>query len=119
MGFGATFEAQAQARPNERANYVRYAAFKEKLLAMAAKGNLRRDSAAREGFARDYQAEVDRLTRFAGSSVESIWMRIDLVHGELHAEPELDLEIKAPAGLYLLKLSQANGESLFLKLLKN
>lgn len=86
MGFGATFEAQAQARPNERANYVRYAAFKEKLLAMAAKGNLRRDSAAREGFARDYQAEVDRLTRFAGSSVESIWMRIDLVHGELPAD---------------------------------
>jgi len=40
-------------------------------------------------------------------------------YGELHAEPELDLEIKAPAGLYLLKLSRANGESLFLKLIRN
>ncbi|UPQ97546.1 vacuolar transporter chaperone [Chloropicon primus] len=81
MGFQTEFEAKA--KPNERHNYVRYAAFKSKIQEMMAQGNLRKDLASREAFVRDFESEVKRLTRFASSSVENIWMRIDLVHGEL------------------------------------
>ena len=84
MGFGQLLEDQV--KPSERHNYVRYGAFKERILAMRAKGGVKKDVAAREALAKDFESEVKRLARFASASVEDLWMRVDVAHGELPAD---------------------------------
>ncbi len=84
MGFGKAFEEQV--KPTERHNYVRYAAFKERMHAMRAAGNLKRDGATRAKFEQEFAEEVKRLSRFTSASLESVWMKIDSIHGELPAD---------------------------------
>jgi SPX domain protein involved in polyphosphate accumulation/uncharacterized membrane protein YidH (DUF202 family) len=84
MGFQTTFEEQTP--PSEKHNYVRYAAFKDMLESLRTKANFKKDTAGRAAFAKDFQQEVKRLTRYAASTVESLMMRIDVIHSELPSD---------------------------------
>ena len=84
MGFGKIFEAQMKS--SEKHNYVRYSAFKEMLHSLREKDNLKKDAGARTSFVKDFESEVKRLLRFAASSVEDLWMRIDVIHSELPSD---------------------------------
>jgi len=78
---------EEQMDPSKKHCYVRYAAFKDRLSTMRGKGHsFKKDAEARATFAKDFESEVSRLSRYATSSVESLWMRIDTIHAELPAD---------------------------------
>eukprot|EP00216_Chloropicon_sp_CCMP2111_P003955 CAMPEP_0198241892 /NCGR_PEP_ID=MMETSP1446-20131203/7108_1 /TAXON_ID=1461542 ORGANISM="Unidentified sp, Strain CCMP2111" /NCGR_SAMPLE_ID=MMETSP1446 /ASSEMBLY_ACC=CAM_ASM_001112 /LENGTH=743 /DNA_ID=CAMNT_0043924821 /DNA_START=269 /DNA_END=2503 /DNA_ORIENTATION=+ len=75
MGFADEFEEEII--PKLKHSYVRYRVFNKMLRGMASANN-----GAKE-FTKNFEAEVDRLSRFVSSTLENIWMRVDSIGEEL------------------------------------